>query len=195
LFESRGIRIHMEKEALEFLMNVAWTFIVMAGLCALGIAAGIPAARWMGSRVGHMLSCLSDAKFEGPCPLLGPAAAMAVRGNLKGAVDAYQKQLEEHPKEPEIYWRMLEILLGPLKDGERAREVLELACSNLENESSRSALIRLAADLDGGHYLPFGYLLGKDGRDPESGACRAFRIEPPPLNAISLKPDRDIVSG
>lgn len=181
--------ILMEKEALEFLIRLAWTFIAMAGLCSVGIALGIPAGRWIGNRIGHMLSGLSDAKFDAPCPLLGPAAAMAVRGDLNGAVDAYQKQLEDHPNEQEIYWRLLEILLGPLKDGERARAVLEQACENLDDESSRSAIVRLAADLDRGRYLPFGHLLGKDGRDPRAGTGRAMRIEPPRLKPVSPKPD------
>ena len=139
--------------------------------CAIGIGIGYPAAQWLGARCAEILSCLPKEKFSEPQPALGIPASKAVRGDLEGAVEGYETLLLSHPKDKEIYCRLLEIVLGPMKLEEYGDEILQRAMKNLANDGERLMLLKLSQSLRNGEYHPFKYL--------EQNAPLEIKILPP----------------
>lgn len=133
-------------------------FFVAGGLCAVGIAVGIPAAYWLGVRLGGILSGMSDEEFESPPPKLSLPAALAARGELNEALALYEAMLVDYPSDAEIYRRMLEISLGPIQLHDYAADIMKRAMIGIKTESDRLMLIRLVEDLKTGRYQPLSHL-------------------------------------
>ena len=146
--------------------------ILIVGICcAIGIAIGYPAAQWLGARFAEILSCLPKEKFSKPQPALGIPASKAVRGDLAGAVEGYEMLLLSHPEEKEIYCRLLEIVLGPMKLNEYGEDVLQRGMKNLTTDGERLVLLKLSQSLKNGEYHPFKYL--------ENDGAPEIKILPP----------------
>ena len=119
------------------------------------ILCGFPAAHWIGGKMGEFISCLPTEKYAVAPPALGIPASKAVRGDLQGAVEAYEELLLVHPHEKEIYFRLLEIVLGPMAMEQYGEDVLQRGLRNLKSGPERLALISLADSIRGGEYHPF----------------------------------------
>ncbi len=155
---------------------------LMVGLvAAIGIALGYPFAHLIGGRLAEFLSFLPREKFLKPQPALGIPATKASRGDLQGAVESYEELLLEHPHEREIYYRLLEIVMGPLHDEEYGEEVLRRGLANLKLESEKTVLLNLHDSIRSGSYHPFKHL------DPQQQPV--VRILPP----LFEKPDKKAV--
>ncbi|MES2921699.1 MAG: hypothetical protein V4819_09135 [Verrucomicrobiota bacterium] len=154
-----------------FLEYVPKVILLVCLCCVIGIAVGYPAAQWLGARFAEILSCLPKEKFSKPQPALGIPASKAVRGDLAGAVEAYEVLLLSHPEEKEIYCRLLEIVLGPMKLDEYGEDVLQRGMKNLATDGERLVLLKLSQSLRNGEYHPFKYL--------EHDAAPEIKILPP----------------
>lgn len=143
-------------------MNILEAFpvvcLMVAIACAIGIATGYPAAHWIGQKFAEVLSCLPTEKFLKAPPALGIPATRAIRGDLEGAVEGYEDLLLEHPHEKEIYFRLLEIALGPMHASEYGDDVLQRGLMNLQGGSERLALLRFSQELKNGEFRPFKHL-------------------------------------
>jgi hypothetical protein len=156
---------------MEILQALPIVILVVCICCVIGIAIGYPAAQWLGARIAGILSCLPKEKFSEPQPALGIPASKAVRGDLSGAVEGYELLLLSHPKEKEIYCRLLEIVLGPMKLDEYGEDILRRGMENLASDGERLVLIKLSLSLRNGEYHPFKYL--------EHDAAPEIKILPP----------------
>ena len=143
---------------IDFLEAFAKVCLMVGGICVVAILLGWPAAHWIGGKVATFLTFLPTEKFLKPQPALGIPATLAMRGDLHGAVAAYEELLLVHPHEHEIYFRLLEIVLGPLALAEYGDDVLCRGVANLPGESEKAALVRLAHELRDGSYKPFKHL-------------------------------------
>jgi hypothetical protein len=138
-----------------FLHYVPHVCLMVAIVCTIAMLAGYPAAHWIGGRLADFLSFLPKEKFQKPQPALGIPATKAVRGDLHGAVEAYEELLVDHPHEQEIYCRLLEIVMGPLHLDEYAEDVLRRGLANLKLPSEKVVLINLSESIRSGSYHPF----------------------------------------
>lgn len=138
-----------------FIEHVPKVILLVCLCCVIGIAIGYPAAHWLGARLADILTFLPKDKFAEPQPALGIPASMAVRGDLEGAVAGYEALLLKHPKEKEIYCRLLEIVLGPMKLDDYGEDVLQRGLKNLATDGERLVLVKLGQSLRNGEYHPF----------------------------------------
>lgn len=136
------------------------TFMV-AGVCALGIIVGYPVALLIGKKMAEFLTFLPTERFSKAPPALGIPATKVMRGDLHGAVDAYEKLLLTHPRDKEVYIRLLEVVLGPLKMEEYGENVLRRGLKNLRKKSDRQALKELCRAIRSGQYHPHQHLAPK----------------------------------
>lgn len=145
-------------EAADLIVKIAWMLYGAAAVIAGAIALGWPASRWLGNKLGQLLSGSSDEKYDVPPPRLAMAASLAAHGDLQDALTFYEKLMEDYPQEEEVYHRMLEIALGPLDRPAQAEEILQRGLTTLENPRAHAALVRLFEELKAGSYRPMVYL-------------------------------------
>ena len=143
---------------MSFIEYIPRVILAVCICCVIGICVGYPVAKWLGARMAEILSCLPKEKFSEPQPALGIPASKAVRGDLAGAVAGYEALLVNHPKNKEIYCRLLEIVLGPMKLEDYGEDVLQRGMKNLTSEGEKLVLLRLSQSLRNGEYHPFKYL-------------------------------------
>lgn len=133
--------------------------LLIAGGCVLaGIAAGIPAAHWFGKKVADFLSFQPMEEFDKAQPAYGIASSKAMCGDLDGAMEFYEQLLLDHPREMEIYVRMLEITLGPMGGTAYAEDIMSRAMAALKVESDRVAIAKIFGMLRNGELRPFKHL-------------------------------------
>lgn len=137
-----------------FIEEVPRVCFLVAMTCAIGIIVGYPAAHWIGAKVGEILSCLPTDRFAKAPPALGIPASKAVRGDFDGAIEDYEKLLIDHPGEKEIYFRLLEITLGPMHMEQYGGDVLRRGLEKLTCETERTALLKYAEAIRRGDYTP-----------------------------------------
>lgn len=167
-------------DGLDLLFAFALVFVIVAFCVVVGIAFGVPAARWLGNRVGQFLSGWSDEKYEVPPPRFAMAAAITAHGDLEDALTFYEEMLITYPQEEQIYHRMLEIALGPLDRPELAADILSRGVAALEKESQHAALERAYEELKAGTHRPLAHLRKRD--DARGGAFPQHEMPaPPPL--------------
>lgn len=141
-----------------FIEHIPKVILLVCLCCVIGIAIGYPAAHWLGARLAEILTFLPKDKFTEPQPALGIPATKAIRGDLEGAVAGYEALLIQYPKEKEIYCRLLEIVLGPMKLEEYGENVLQRGLKNLASDSERLVLLKLSQSIRNGEYHPFKHL-------------------------------------
>ncbi len=136
------------------------TFMV-AGVCALGIIIGYPVAMILGKKLAEFLTFQPTDRFRTAQPALGIPATLVKRGDLHGAVEAYEALLRKHPREREVYMRYLEVLLGPLKMEEYGEKVLRRGLRKVRSKADRKALKDLCESIRSGAYHPHQHLMPK----------------------------------
>jgi len=167
-------------DAAEVFTKVLWIMYGLGGVVCLSIIAGWPTAQWLSERLAYFLSAWPDEKYDVPPPRLAMAASLAAQGDLEGALTFYEKLMQDHPQEEEVYHRMLEIVLGPLDRPAQAEEILHRGLTTLEAPRAQAALVRLFGELKAGTYRPMVYLRKAD--DARGTAFPAPRNVPvPPL--------------
>ena len=141
-------------DPVSFIETFARICMTVGIICTIAILAGYPAAHWIGGQLAALLSCLPTEKFTKAPPALGIPASKAVRGDLAGAIEDYEKLLIVHPAEKEIYFRLVEITLGPLHEEAYGEDVLQRGVKNLKCESERIALLKFAEAIRHGDFTP-----------------------------------------
>jgi hypothetical protein len=141
-FRMHGSYLDRLMNAAEYVETFARTLLIAAGLVALGICLGYPAAGWIGGKFAAVLSCLPTERFVRPEPAFGIPATLAIAGDFTGAMESYERLMVDHPAEKQIYFRMLEIALGPLHATDYAEDVLRRGLENLPDEKVRGSLVR-----------------------------------------------------
>lgn len=165
-------------DGLDFLFGFAVVFMIVAFCVVIGIAFGVPAARWLGNRVGQFLSGWSDEKYDIPPPRFAMAAAITAHGDLEDALAFYEDMLLTYPQEEQIYHRMLEIALGPLDRPGLAEEILSRGLAALEQPSQQAALVRQYEELKAGTHRPLAHL--RKVEDARGGAFPQREMPAPP---------------
>lgn len=171
-------------DGLDLLFAFALVFLIVASCVVLGIAFGIPAARWLGNRVGQFFTGWSDEKYEIPPPRFAMAAAITAHGDLEDALAFYEDMLLTYPQEEQIYHRMLEIALGPLDRPELAEDILARGLAALASDTQQAALVRQYEELKAGTHRPLARLRKPD--DARGGAFPQHEMPAPPPLQVRL---------
>lgn len=133
---------------------IIMVFVGLLVLCGLfGMISGITVSSWVSERLSGLFLGLSSERFQKPQPLIGQAAAKAVRGDIQGAKADYERMLREHPGNAELYLRLMELSYGPLQRPEYGDRVLQHALRNIQSEHERKAVRRLGAALKNGEVI------------------------------------------
>jgi len=133
--------------------------ISAVGVCSiLGVFFGVPLATWLGEKLATVISCFSAEKFTKAQPLIGHAATKAVRGDVVGAMSDYSRMSRQHPRNGEIYLRMMELAYGPLQQPELGDQILKRAMKKVRNSKERRSLKRLGLALKEGNLITHKHL-------------------------------------
>jgi len=112
---------------------------IVAGLALGGIIFGIPIARWLGEKLGNILSFLPTEEFNKIQPLISQGIALGMQGRLHEAAFAYEKLLKTHPANLELYCHLLDLAFGPLNDHDYGEVLIKRGDRRL-NERGRNYL-------------------------------------------------------
>jgi hypothetical protein len=134
---------------------------MVAGVCMIGIIVGYPMALIIGKKLAEFLTFLPTERFSKAPPAMGIPATLIKRGDLHGAVDAYEALLLKYPRDKEVYMRLLEVVLGPLKMEEYGENVLRRGLKKMKTKADRQALKELSRSIRRGQYHPHQHLQPK----------------------------------
>ncbi|RYD22493.1 MAG: hypothetical protein EOP88_07865 [Verrucomicrobiaceae bacterium] len=143
---------------MDVLLQMPKVIFMVCGVCTIGIIVGWFAAQVMGKKVADFLTFLPTERFATAPPAMGIPASKAMSGDLHGAVDSYEELLLKYPHDKEIYFRLLEVVLGPLKMEAYGENVLQRGFANLEKEADRKNLRDLCDAIRSGDYHPLQHL-------------------------------------
>ncbi len=145
-------------DAVHVIFAFAKLLLIIGGIGLVSGALGYPVAHWISEKLAILFSCLPAEKYARALPALGIPAAKAIRGDLLGALDGYEKLLADHPQNAEIYSRLLEIALGPMNMPEYGEKILQNAMLSLSSDSERAALLKLREEIKSGDFKPLKHL-------------------------------------
>ena len=81
--------------------------------------------------------------YDKPQPIFSIPEAYRKQGRLEEAWQAYEKILEEHPREPRAYAAMLELAMHQMRDRLRAEITLRRALFMVTEEKDREGILHL----------------------------------------------------
>ena len=133
--------------------------VIAVGICALiGTISGFPVSQWISERMTSFFLGFSSEKFDKPQPLIGNAAAKAIKGDVLGATQDFETMLKEHPQNAELYLRLMELAYGPLQKPEYGDKLIARAKKKIRNEKDLKSLIRLGTALKEGNLITHKHL-------------------------------------
>lgn len=110
--------------------------MVSAGLL-LAILLAIPASGWISQKMANVLSFFSLEKFRRPPPLLSKGDALAMQGRVGDAFHVFRQFLKYHPREIEIYTRLVDLAFGPMQDAELGDAIIAYGVKRLDRRGRR----------------------------------------------------------
>jgi len=137
----------------DVMVMVAFAVLSIAACCIIGVIPGWPVSQWISDKISSFFLGLSTERFDKPQPLIGNAASKAIKGDVTGALTDYKKMLKSHPKNAELYLRIMELAYGPLQRPDIGDEVLTAALKKIESKKERKMLKRLGTALKEGKHL------------------------------------------
>jgi len=110
--------------------------MVSAGL-VLAIGLALPATHWISQKISNVLSFFSREKFRKPPPLLSRGDALAMQGRVGDAFHVFRQFLKNHPRDIEIYTRLIDLAFGPMQDTELGDAIIAFGLKRLDRRSRR----------------------------------------------------------
>ena len=125
--------------------------LVSAGLL-VAILLAIPATDWVSQKMADVLSFFSLEKFRKPPPLLSKGDALAMQGRVGDAFHVFRQYLKVHPRNLEIYSRLIDLAFGPMQDVELGDAIIAFGVKRLDRRGRRVIKRRRNAILVGELY-------------------------------------------
>ena len=136
-------------------------FSMIAGGLLLAILLAIPAANWISQRMANVLSFFSRERFKQPPPLLSKGDALAMQGRVGDAFHIFREFLKAHPRDIEIYTRLIDLAFGPMQDAGLGDAIVAYGEKRLDQRGRRVLKTRRNAIVLGELY-PLKHLRWRD---------------------------------
>lgn len=130
---------------------------MVAGLALGGIIFGIPIAKWIGEKIGDVLSFLPTEKFNKIQPLISQGVSLGMQGRLHEAAFVYERYLKKHPDNLDLYTHLLDLAFGPLNDYDYGEVIIKRSQKYL-NKRCRRVLKHHRDSILNGSYTPLKHL-------------------------------------
>lgn len=125
--------------------------LVSVGLL-VAILLAIPTTGWVSQKMANVLSFFSLEKFRKPPPLLSKGDALAMQGRVGDAFHVFRQYLKDHPRNLEIYSRLIDLAFGPMQDAELGDAIIAFGVKRLDRRGRRVIKRRKNAILFGELY-------------------------------------------
>lgn len=112
-------------------------FLMVAAGIVLAIFLAIPATHWVSQKMANALSFFSLERFRKPPPLLSHGDALAMQGEVAAAFHLFRKFLKQHPRNLEIYSRLIDLSFGPMQDAGLGDAVIAFGKKRLDRRGRR----------------------------------------------------------
>lgn len=110
--------------------------LVSIGLL-VAILLAIPTTGWVSQKMANVLSFFSLEKFRKPPPLLSKGDALAMQGRVGDAFHIFRQFLKDHPRDLEIYSRLIDLAFGPMQDAELGDAIIAFGVKRLDRRGRR----------------------------------------------------------
>ena len=122
---------------LAYKLSAVGIAVVVAFGVVAAILLAIPFAHWVSQKMANVLSFFSLEKFRKPPPMLSHGDALAMQGEVMAAFHLFRKFLKTHPRDLEVYSRLIDLAYGPMQDAELGDAVLAFGKKRLDKRGRR----------------------------------------------------------
>ncbi|MEJ6719885.1 MAG: hypothetical protein ACJAT6_000012 [Akkermansiaceae bacterium] len=112
-------------------------FSMVVAAIVVAIFLAIRTTHWVSQRMANALSFFSLERFRNPPPLLSQGDALAMQGDVGGAFHLFRQFLKEHPRNLEIYSRLIDLSFGPMQDAEIGDAIIAFGKKRLDRRGRR----------------------------------------------------------
>jgi hypothetical protein len=169
-------------------------FLVVFAVLFCAIILALPATHWIGQRMANVLSFFSLERFRRPPPLLSKGDALAMRGEIYPAFNVFRRFLKHHPRDLEVYSRLIDLAFGPMQDAELGDAIIAFGVKRLDKRGRRVIKERRNAIVLGELY-PLKHLAWRDDTaysHPKVEVPKSLRGQfAPPLDETTGVPGAD----
>jgi hypothetical protein len=127
-------------------------FLMIAVGVLIAIFLALPVTNWVSEKMANALSFFSLEKFRKPPPLLSQGDALAMQGNVVGAFHLFRQFLKEHPRDLDVYSRLIDLAFGPMQDAELGDAIIAFGMKRLDKRGRRVIRVRRNAIVQGELY-------------------------------------------
>lgn len=110
--------------------------LVFAGL-SVAIILALPASHWVSQKMANVLSFFSLEKLRRPPPLLSRGDALAMQGRVGDAFHVFRQYLKRHPRDLELYLRLIDLAYGPMQDAGLGDAIIAYGLKRLDRRGKR----------------------------------------------------------
>ena len=112
-------------------------FLVVSVGLLVAILLAIPTTGWVSQKMANVLTFFSLEKFRKPPPLLSKGDALAMQGRIGDAFHVFRQFLKNHPRDLEIYSRLIDLAFGPMQDAELGDAIIAFGVKRLDRRGRR----------------------------------------------------------
>lgn len=112
-------------------------FLLVSAVLIMAILLALPATHWVSQKMSNVLSFFSLEKFRQPPPLLSRGDALAMQGRVGDAFHIFRQFLKNHPRDLEIYTRLIDLAFGPMQDVELGDAIIAFGVKRLDRRGRR----------------------------------------------------------
>ncbi|MCX8238075.1 MAG: hypothetical protein OSB05_04575 [Akkermansiaceae bacterium] len=112
-------------------------FSMVVAAIVVAIFLAIRTTHWVSQRMANSLSFFSLERFRNPPPLLSQGDALAMQGDVSGAFHLFRQFLKKHPRNLEIYSRLIDLSFGPMQDAEMGDAIIAFGKKRLDRRGRR----------------------------------------------------------
>jgi len=117
--------------------NAVSIFMLVAAALMVAILLAIPATHWISQRMANVLSFFSLERFRKPPPLLSRGDALAMQGEVAAAFHVFRQFLKQHPRDLEVYCRLIDLAFGPMQDAKLGDAIIAFGKKRLDRRGRR----------------------------------------------------------
>ena len=112
-------------------------FFMVSAAFVVAVFLAIPTTHWVSQRMANALSFFSMERFRRPPPLLSQGDALAMQGEVGAAFHLFRQFLKKHPRNLEIYSRLIDLSFGPMQDAELGDAIIAFGKKRLDRRGRR----------------------------------------------------------
>lgn len=112
-------------------------FLVIFAVLLMAVLVAVPTSHWVSQKMANVLSFFSLERFRRPPPLLSKGDALAMRGEIYPAFNVFRRFLNHHPRDLEVYSRLIDLAFGPMQDAELGDAIIAFGVKRLDKRGRR----------------------------------------------------------